>query len=383
MKTLFLTLCLAFLHPFITKIDQKADADTPHTETPTTLKKKGTIQMALLLDTSNSMDGLIDQAKAQLWKMVNQLASSKKDGEAADIEIALFEYGNDNLAMGEGYVRMVSALTKDVDGISEKLFQLKTRGGSEYCGWVIGDAVKDLKWSTDDNDLKIILIAGNEPFNQGPKDYKETCKWARDKDILINTVFCGAWREGIETFWEDGAKIGKGKYLNIEQDKKVIHIRTPYDDILIELNIRLNKTYIGYGSQGKMMKERQSKQDSNAAAYGQANAAQRASYKVKEQYRNDDWDLLDATEGGDKKVESMKKEDLPEEMQNMNIAERKEYIEKLRKEREDVKKQIQDMDKKIRDYVAAEEKKNPAANTLDNVMMQTVTEQAKAKGFEF
>lgn len=383
MKTLFLTLGLTFLNSIFLSLDPHRATNIPHTETSATPPKKGTIQMALLLDTSNSMDGLIDQTKAQLWKMVNQLATSKKDGEASDIEIALFEYGNDNLAMGEGYIRMVSALTKDIDGISEKLFQLKTRGGSEYCGWVIGDAVQNLKWSNNDNDLKIIVIAGNEPFNQGAKDYKETCKWARDKGIIINTVFCGAWREGIETFWEDGAKIGKGKYLNIEQDRKVIHIRTPYDNILIDLNIRLNKTYIGYGSKGQTLKERQVVQDSNAAAYGEANVAQRATYKAKAQYRNEDWDLLDATEGDDKKVESMKKEDLPKEMQAMSTQERKDYIAKLRKEREDVKKQIQDIDKKIRDFVAAEEKKNPAANTLDNVMLQAVTDQAKAKGFEF
>ena len=32
------------------------------------------IKVALLLDTSNSMDGLIDQAKAQLWDVVNELS---------------------------------------------------------------------------------------------------------------------------------------------------------------------------------------------------------------------------------------------------------------------------------------------------------------------
>ena len=35
--------------------------------------------LALLLDTSNSMDGLIDQAKSQLWKIVNELAAAKCD----------------------------------------------------------------------------------------------------------------------------------------------------------------------------------------------------------------------------------------------------------------------------------------------------------------
>jgi hypothetical protein len=30
------------------------------------------VQIALLLDTSNSMDGLIDQARSQLWRVVNE-----------------------------------------------------------------------------------------------------------------------------------------------------------------------------------------------------------------------------------------------------------------------------------------------------------------------
>ena len=41
----------------------------------TTLKEDSPeIKVALLLDTSNSMDGLIDQAKAQLWQIVNELS---------------------------------------------------------------------------------------------------------------------------------------------------------------------------------------------------------------------------------------------------------------------------------------------------------------------
>jgi hypothetical protein len=39
--------------------------------------KKAKVQIALLLDTSNSMDGLIDQAKSQLWKIVNEMAFSQ------------------------------------------------------------------------------------------------------------------------------------------------------------------------------------------------------------------------------------------------------------------------------------------------------------------
>ncbi len=346
-------------------------------------KKKGKIQVALLLDTSNSMDGLIDQAKSQIWKMVNRLASAQKNDEASDIEIALFEYGNDNLEMGEGYIRMISSLTRDMDGISEKLFALKTKGGSEYCGWVIGDAVSNLKWSDDSDDLKLIIIAGNEPFDQGPKDYKETCKLADKKEIVINTVHCGPWQEGVRTHWKDGADIAKGKYLNIEQDRKVIHIITPWDNRMNDLNGKLNKTYIGYGSVGKEMKVRQEKQDMNAAEYGMSNAASRTAYKAKAQYRNDSWDLVDASEKDSDKVANMKAEELPEEMQKMSVPERKAHIEKLRKERDDARKEIQDLEKKIAAYTAEETLKQGDNLTLDKVMQDAVVEQAKKKGFVF
>ena len=346
-------------------------------------KKKSKIQVALLLDTSNSMDGLIDQAKSQIWKMVNRLAASKKNDEAADIEIALFEYGNDNLEMGEGYIRMVNSLTSDVDAISEKLFALKTRGGSEYCGWVIGDAVSNLKWSDDADDLKLIIIAGNEPFDQGPKDYRETCKSAFKKDILINTVHCGPAQEGVRTHWKDGADIAKGKYLNIEQDRKIIHIRTPWDDRMYELNGQLNRTYIGYGSAGKEMKVRQEKQDMNAAEYGSANVASRTAYKAKIQYRNDSWDLVDASEKNSDKIANMKADELPEEMQKMSVSERKAYIEKLRKERNDARKEIEELEKKIAAYTAEETLKQGDNLTLDKVMQDAVVKQAKDKGFVF
>src|SRR5688572_9465784 len=81
--------------------------------------KGQTIMIALLLDTSNSMDGLIDQAKSQLWKIVNEVDAAKStDGIQPDLKIALYEYGNDGLPSAEGYIRQVSALTEDLDVIS-------------------------------------------------------------------------------------------------------------------------------------------------------------------------------------------------------------------------------------------------------------------------
>jgi hypothetical protein len=101
----------------------------------------------------------------------------------------LYEYGNDGLPSSEGYIRQVSQFTTDLDKISEDLFALKTNGGSEFCGQVIDVSLKQLQWSASNEDLKMIFIAGNEPFTQGPVNYKESCKSAIGKGIIVNTIF--------------------------------------------------------------------------------------------------------------------------------------------------------------------------------------------------
>ena len=64
------------------------------------------IQMAILLDTSSSMQGLIEQAKSQLWKVVNEFIASKKAGQRPEIQVALYEYGKSSIPAGEGHIRM-------------------------------------------------------------------------------------------------------------------------------------------------------------------------------------------------------------------------------------------------------------------------------------
>ncbi|MFN4944781.1 MAG: hypothetical protein ACK5G9_13440, partial [Akkermansiaceae bacterium] len=95
------------------------------------------IQIALLLDTSSSMDGLIDQAKTQLWKVVNTFIDAERNGQKPFVEVALYEYGNNSNAVGNDWIRMVSPMSRNLDELSGKLFALKTNGGEEYCGAVM------------------------------------------------------------------------------------------------------------------------------------------------------------------------------------------------------------------------------------------------------
>ena len=343
------------------------------------------IQLAILLDTSNSMDGLINQAKSELWTIVNEFATAKKKGKTPHLEVALYEYGKASLPAKEGYIRMIVPLTTNLDKISEELFALKTNGGSEYCGQVLDVATRELDWSKDGGDLKIMVIAGNEPFTQGPVDYKKAAKAAISKGIMINTIFCGPQQTGIQGMWKDGAVLADGRYMNIDQNKAVVHIAAPQDKKIAELSGKLNSTYIAYGRKGKKARSRQMAQDSNAAGVSTANAAQRAVTKSSGFYKNVEWDMVDADEAGAVDIAKMEEEALPEEMKGMDGEERKAYVGKKKKEREKIQAEIRELNKERKTFVAEKrrEMEKSDTETLDSALIKAVRSQAVEADFEF
>jgi len=348
------------------------------------LTKKSTIKVALLLDTSNSMDGLIDQARAQLWEIVNELSYATCNNERPDLKIALYEYGNDKLSNDNGFIRQVSAFTSDLDYISEKLFSLVTNGGNEYCGQVIQTSINELAWGSNESDLKLIFIAGNEPFTQGPVSYKNASTNAQNKQININTIYCGDYDDGITSMWQDGAQLTNGDYMSINQNQQTVHIPSPYDDYILELNIKLNKTYIPYGKQGRKKVAAQALQDSNASKYGKANEVSRTVSKSSSFYKNSSWDLVDAeTEEKDFNYSKINKQLLPKKLQKKSDKELQAYILKKKTERVLIKKQIQKENNKRNIYISAEKKKNNENRNLENVMLKAIKKQGIQKNYNW
>lgn len=339
------------------------------------------IQVALLFDTSNSMDGLIDQAKSRLWEIVNTLTTLKYKGKTPIIEIALYEYGNDGLSSATNFIRQVTPLTTDLDLISEKLFALRTNGGSEYCGAVIQNSVKELKWDDASNTMKLIYIAGNEAFNQGNVSYKEALSYAKKNNIYINTIFCGNKQEGISLLWQDGAINGNGKYFNIDSDLKVKYIDTPFDAKINNCNDKLNKTYIGYGKQGYSKKQSQVLQDANAGSISQANATERVVTKSKAAYKNSSWDLVDNLKDDATNFDKINNEDLPEEYKNKSKEELKKIVSEKSKEREDIQKEIGDLAVKRQNYIAELSKQKNEVDDLGSAIKSSIITFANIKGY--
>lgn len=341
------------------------------------------VKIALLLDTSNSMDGLIDQAKAQLWDIVNKFTHAKCGNEQRpNLQIALYQYGNDHLSAREGYIQQVLNFSGDLDEISEKLFSLTTNGGEEYCGEVIQTSLNQLEWGKNPDNLKMIFIAGNEPFTQGKLNYKDALTNAKEKDIVVNTIFCGNYEQGIQTDWKNGAKLSGGEYIAINHNKKIVHIDTPYDDVIIKLNGRLNGTYVSYGSRGMSKMKSQALQDSNAMEMEEAVAIKRAVSKSSRMYKNSSWDLVDAVEENEIVIADIKKETLPAELKNKTKEEIKTYISEKKTEREKIKKEIQELNTK-RDAFITKNKKEDSTGELENAMINAIKKQAEKKNYSW
>ena len=359
-------------------------ATKPLVETPAVAEKRPVVQLAILLDTSGSMEGLIEQAKGQLWKIVNEFISARQNGKVPEVQVALFEYGKSTLPAGEGYIRMIQPLSTDLDKISEELFALKTNGGNEYCGWVIQEAVNSLSWSKSPDVYRAIFIAGNEPFTQGEVNYAEACKAAVGKGIVVNTIHCGESGEGIRTKWKDGALLADGKFMNIDQNQAVAHFEAPQDAEITRLSEELNKTYLGFGARAEESLARQQSQDVNASSLASQGAAvNRALVKASPNYRNSNWDLVDAVKEKKVKLEEIKKDELPKEMQKLSAKEREAYIEKKAKERAALQAKINELNKRRNAYIAAKVKNAKSTNTLDAAIVTTVREQAAKRNYKF
>ncbi len=391
MTTLGIAACAALLTltPATAKVSPAVEvikADTPAPK-PSPTDGQAKVQIAILLDTSGSMSGLIEQTKTQLWKIVNTFIDAKQNGQVPYVEVALYEYGKSSLSKEEHWIKRIQPLTRDLDEISKQLFNLRTNGGQEYCGAVIQRATEDLKWDPSSKVYKAIFIAGNEAFTQGPINATESVKSAIAKGVIVNTIHCGSEHAGISGGWKNGAMLADGKFLTIDHNRAVVHIEAPQDAEIVKLNAELNKTYLAYGRIGASKKRDQVAQDANAAAKPESGAAvQRAVSKGSANYHNTSWDLVDACKEKSFDVTKIKAKELPKEMRGMNPEQCKAYVDRKAKERAAIQAKILALNTKRNAYVTQKRKEmaqKDGVKTLDEVVASTVRAQAEKKGYAF
>src|SRR5690606_243921 len=189
----------------------------------------------------------------------------------------------------------------------------------------------------------------------------------------------GNHQQGINSMWREGARLTGGEYMAIDHNRHVVHIDTPYDELIIKLNGKLNGTYISYGAMGREKKARQYLQDQNAMELEEAVAVQRAVSKSTQLYKNSQWDLVDALEDNAELIVELDRAALPPSLQDKSTPEIRAYVEEMRVEREKVQREIQELNAKRQAYLAKNQDRQQGE--LQHAMLSAIKKQAAKKNY--
>jgi Mg-chelatase subunit ChlD len=340
------------------------------------------VEVVFCLDTTGSMGGLIDAAKRKIWAICNQIAGGKPTPR---LKVGLVAYRD----RGDAYVTRVHDLTEDLDGVYANLMAFKAQGGGDFpesVNQALHESVTKVSWGKGKRTLRIIFLVGDAPPHMDYKDdvkYPETCQLAVKRDIIINTIQCGAHPE-TRKYWQDICRKAEGSYVQIDQGGgPVVAVETPFDKDLAKVNTELARSTLTYGH--ARFREKGEKRREATLALPTAPAAERASTAGRTSGAGGfsgsggAYDLLDAVKDGKVKLKELKKDELPTEMQKLSPKEQEEHLKKVEKRRAELNTRAADLGKKRAEFIAKklrEDGKNPARDTFDGQVLQILQRQA-------
>jgi len=400
--------------------------------------KKPNVEVVFCVDTTGSMNGLIEGAKQKIWSISNQIVAGKP---TPNLKVGLLAYRD----RGDAYVTKVTELTDDLDAIYSNIKEYKAEGGGdtpESVNQALHESVTRFKWSDDKDTLRIIFLVGDAPPHMDYKDdvkYPETCKLAEQKGIVINTVQCGGDAECARVWQEIASKAGGG-YVQIAQDGATVRVLTPYDKRLADINAELENSTLVYGSKEKQVKDQafrlkaldgakpeptkpgdpkgaapvvkvEPPKASEAkagtvvpigaggfgggaagapgpggipAATAPALAADRAAFNAARGVINS-YDLLSDIKAGKVKLESLKDEELPDDLRKLPKEKRQAYLDEIEKKREKLREEARDLAKKRDDFTKKklEEDGKKSKEGFDQKVEELLKKQAKKAGIDY
>ncbi len=351
-------------------------------EPQTAIRKKDTLEMVFVLDTTGSMGGLIEGAKQRIWGIINEVMQKPARPR---VRIGLVAYRD----IGDEYVTKILPLTEDLDKAYSILIDYKADGGGdtpENVRKALSEGVKKAGWSQAGKGMaQIVFLVGDAPpqnYAQEP-DVLVTTSEAVRKNMIVNTIQCGSI-DGTREIWQAIAARGEGRYFAIAQDGGVQAISTPYDAKLAELAGKVGNTYLTYGSeelQSLNISARQLTELHITAGASDVAQADRAVNKAVNSFQYDG-DLVQDVENEKIKIEDVKEKDLPEALKKMSVPERKKEIDKRIAERVEIRAEIIELSKKRDSYLLEERKKRGQQTGFDFAVAKALREQLIRKGIK-
>ena len=337
------------------------------------------VEVVFVLDTTGSMERLIEGAKRKIWSIATAIVDQNPD---AEVHMGLVAYRD----RGDNYVTRVYPLTRDIQKLYGELLSFEARGGGdtpESVNEALDAAITKMKWTQGGKTDRIAFLVGDAPPHM---DYEQDRKYpdilaeARERGIIVNAVQAGQSKE-TGRVWRIIARLGGGRYIPIPQDGgKVVVIETPYDREILKLQIEINRTVMPYGSP-RQKAEVQEKTMAPSRAPAPV-ATDMATYMRKSgkgaKAVTGDGDIVGETIAGTTTLESLRDEERPDELRGLPLAEQKKIVETKAQKRQELAARMEELVKRRDAHIAeAQAKAEPKADSFDEVVKDTLRSQLK------
>lgn len=191
------------------------------------------VQVVLVLDASGSMDRLFQAVSNSMEELLRTLGDCTINGQQASVNVGIVVYGQ---SMDDGKPFQLTPFTVELEELRSRVQSVNCDGWCENCGEAIAFAVKNYPWNKRSRRqlLKVIFIAGNESFDQGPVNYRDAMADVRKQGIIVNTIHCGE----PNSEWSAAARLGEGEGLTFamnEAESVAVSPRVPRSELMASL----------------------------------------------------------------------------------------------------------------------------------------------------
>lgn len=358
--------------------------EAPPAEAPRALDESPAVEVVFVLDTTGSMSGLIEGAKAKIWSIANAIATAEPRPR---IRMGLVGYRD----RGDAYITRLTPLTDDLDAVYGDLMGYTANGGGdtpESVNQALHEAVTRFEWSGDATTLRLIYLVGDAPphmdYEQDVR-YPDACELAAKAGIIINTIQCGN-DAGATPVWQEIARSAEGEYFAIDQSGGTAVVATPFDSALTDLSRELDATIVLYGETDVIEAQTEklaagSEIEATAGLYALADRAAFRCRDIEGATFLGQQELVADCLSGKVKLEDLPKEQLPESFRGLTVAEMKQKIEASGAQREHVRRQMVEISQSRDVWLAANA--DDAAKSFDRSVLHALQKQALRIGLRY
>jgi len=343
------------------------------------------VDIIFCLDLSGSTNGIIDRMRNHIWDYVNLFSNCtpRPDFRIGFVGFARPSFGKDNY-----YVKVISDLTHDIEGLTHELLKLRTQieKGDQFVGPALKVCNEKISWSKRPEAIKIVFLGGNGLVTTGSEPYVKAVEACVAKGIIVNCIYLlNNPVAGEQGGWEDIANRGNGKYTSMQVKFEYYENLGGFNmERLFTLNKQLNETYLYYGPIGKDRWKIQRADDESIYKANSEGYRYRIQFRISDMYlnKNSEWDLVDLHTKNPEALATIDRNFLSDTLKYMNAGDLKSHVIFNKSKRNKV---IADIRTLLAEKAQLVKEKNLEADknmkTFDITTINWLTETLVAKGF--